>query len=173
MSGPLPGGISRVPPSNRIKYDDQNISPPLSTPSNPIDDVQAAIDELKRRASISASPGFSWGQSGNCTSNTWLTNETVPSDRTGRVFPLDDGQLVAFVVSNELINTFSMQLYEHDGTTFTLLGTFSLTAQRSRTFTSVDFGTISITKGKELAVKVSSGSCKNPVVIGIFSGNYS
>lgn len=124
-------------------------------------DVQSAIEEQKDVIAVTASPGFSWGSSGNTTSNTWLLNDTVPSNKTGRNFPLYNGSLMSISVSNENSNTFTIQLYEHDGTTFTLLTSVALVSQRS---IEVQFTGVSITKGKELAIKQSSGSSKNPVV---------
>jgi hypothetical protein len=134
----------------------------------------AIIEELIRQiAGVSASPGFTWGRSGNVGSGTWLQNDTVPSNLAGRIFPLSNGQLIQLAVTNEGVNTFIVELYEHNGTTYTLLATCALTAVRSKVFGIADFGIVSITNGKELAIKVSSGSCKNPVVAGIFSGTFS
>jgi hypothetical protein len=130
-------------------------------------DVQNAIEEVSYSVSNSASPGFSWGRSGSASSGTWLQNETVPSNITGRNFPFYNGSLTEVSVSNESVNTFSVEIYEHDGTTYTLLATVSLTAQRSNV---QSFTGVSVTKGLELAVKVSSGSGKNIVVQAILRG---
>lgn len=130
-------------------------------------DVQSAIEEVSYSVANSASPGFSWGRSGNVSSGTWLQNETVPSNTTGRNFPFYNGKLTEVSVSNENVNTFSVELYEHDGTVFTLLATVSLSAQRSKV---QSFTGVSVTKGLELAVKVSSGSGKNIVVQAILKG---
>ena len=131
------------------------------------DNVQSVIEELCSRSSASASPGFTWGASGNTTPNSWLLNDTVPSNRTGRNFALYNGELVTISVSNDGINTFDIEVYEHDGTTFTLLATISVVAARTaeQTFTGVN-----ITRGKELAIKQTVGSSKNPVVQVIAKG---
>lgn len=144
-----------------VPYDDQVI------PTNLGDDVQTAIDNLYFSGGVSASPGFSWGRSGSINSGTWLQNETVPSNLAGRAFPLYNGELVQMTVANDGINTFNASLYEHDGTTYTLLATVSLTAQRSKTDS---FTGVIITQGKELAVQITSGSCKNCIVTAIFKG---
>lgn len=125
------------------------------------DEVQGAIEELAEAASSGASPGFSFGRSGNTPSNAYLLNEGVPSNTTGRPVYLTNGHITQLSVANEIVSTFSIQLEEHDGTTFTTLGTFSVTALRSQKFSGLN---IAITSGKELAVKVASGSCKNPIV---------
>ena len=96
------------------------------------ENVQDAIEELFDKVGDSASPGFTWGKGGVVPTNTWLWNEGVPANRTGRNFPLYNGELIQIAVSNEIVNTFDVEIYEHDGTTFTLLATISLTAQRSK-----------------------------------------
>lgn len=131
--------------------------------------VQEAIEELCNNTSASASPGFTWGKSG-AVSNSWLLNDSVPSNLAGRNFSLNSGLLTQVAVSNENINTFDVEIYEHDGTTFTLLATVSIVAARSGVFDDTDFGTVNITQGKELATKIVNGSSKNPVVACILSG---
>lgn len=130
-------------------------------------DVQAAIDSIYATFSGLISPGFTWGRSGNSVSNTWLQNDTVPSNVTGRNFPFYNGQLVTIAVSNEDITTATVELYEHDKVTFTLLATLTLTTQRSK---EQNFIGVPITKGKELAVKIGSGSVKNIVVQLVIKG---
>jgi hypothetical protein len=134
------------------------------------DNVQGAIEEVCNAAAVSASPGFTWGDSGNVVAGTWLINDTVPSNKTGRNFPLYNGVLFQISVANENVNTFDIEVYEHDGTTFTLLATVSIVAARSAVFDSGDFGSVSITRGKELAAQLSSGSAKNVVVQVIAKG---
>jgi hypothetical protein len=155
------GPVYKSSVARSVPYDDQNI------PTNLGDTVQEALDNLYNEAGVSASPGFSWGASGNITANTWLINDTVPSNKTGRNFPLYNGTLELVSVANEIANTFSIEIYEHDGTIFTLLATVSLTAERSK---EQAFTGISITKGKELAIKQVGGSSKNPVVQVIAKG---
>jgi hypothetical protein len=128
------------------------------------ENTQEAIEELCNKAAITASPGFTWESSGNTTSNSWLLNGVVSSNKTGRNFPLYNGVLNQISIANENINTFDIELYEHDGTTFTLLTTVSIIAARSGVFDSSDFGTINLTQGKELAIKQVNGSSKNPVI---------
>lgn len=146
-----------------------------STPFDPAvtgkltsEDVQAAIDELAIKLAQSASPGFTWGRSGNIPASTWLSNDSVPSNTTGRQIGLNSAKIEKVFVSNELANTFNLEVYEHDGATFTLLHTVSMVAQRSGTFTAPS---VPVTTGKELAVKLSTGSAKNIVVGIVLSGS--
>ena len=127
-------------------------------------DVQSAIEELCDKASVSASPGFTFNSPGNASNNTWMQVGQVISNKTGINFPLYNGILFELSVANEISNTFDVELYEHDGSTFTLLATVSVTAARSDTFDSSDFGVVNITHGLELAAKIVNGSAKNPVV---------
>lgn len=108
-----------------------------------------------------ASPGFSFGRSGNVSAGAYLSNESVPSNVTGRPVDLNGARITQVSISNENVNTFTIELEEHDGTTFTSLGTFALTAQRSSKFSNLN---IPITSGKEMSAKVSSGSGKNIIV---------
>lgn len=134
------------------------------------DNVQDAIDEVASGAGTGASPGFSFGRSGNVAAGAYLQNETVPSNITGRPVDLTDGRIIQVSISNESANTFTIELEEHDGTTYTSLGTFSLTAERSKKFTGLN---IAITAGKEIAAKVSAGSAKNPIVTVYVKGDAS
>jgi hypothetical protein len=120
--------------------------------------VQEGFEELCTLVDTSASPGFTWGRSGTVTANTWLLNESVPSNKSGRTIFLTTATLEEVFVSNEQSSTFDLEIYEHDGTTFTLLTTQSLVASRSGSFT---IASIVLTPGKELAIKLVNGSGKN------------
>lgn len=126
------------------------------------EDVQAAIEELDDKVGVSASPGFTWGRSGNNSSGTWLLNDGVPSSRTGRTVNLIGPSIVAYSIANENINTFTVGVYEHEGDSINLvlLGTIPVTAARSAN----GFINFPITQGKQIAVKIESGSPDNIVV---------
>jgi len=120
-------------------------------------------DVPTRAGDVSASPGFTWGKSGNLISGTWLLNDTVPSNKAGRRNFLENAEVIKVFVSSENTDTFDISIYEHTGSgTEVLVGTVSIVAARSGDFDV----TWSITTGKELAVQVSSGSAKN-VQVGI------
>jgi len=137
------------------------------------DTVQEAIEELCNRVLISASPGFAWGRNGNINKNVWLLNNEVSSNLTGIPFALTDGELVNLWIGNEDVKTFDLTLFEHDGDEINLtsLVTVSLTAQRFKSFDITDFGTIAITKDKQLAARVTDGSGKNVKVFAVIKGN--
>lgn len=119
--------------------------------------VQNAIEEIKS----SASPGFGFGRSGVSNSGTYLQNETVPSNVTGRYVYINSPVIKRVFTSNETVGTYSLQVWEHDGNLLNaaLLGTITVTAALGGDFT-VSWAT---TKGKQLAMLISSGSAKNIV----------
>jgi len=121
--------------------------------------TQEAIEELCGYIAISASPGFTWGRSGNVPAGSWLLNDTVPSNLTGRNIFLYNGQIEMVYTSNEITSTYDLSIYEHDGTTYTLLTTISLISGKS--IENYLATPISITNGKELAAKIETGSAKN------------
>jgi hypothetical protein len=135
-------------------------------------DVQGAIEEVNDKVIDIASPGYVFTKSGTV-KNTWLLIGIVPSNVTGINFGFYNGVLSSVTIANEAANTFDVQLYEHDGSTYTLLTTLSMVSVRADEFNSTDFGTVNITKGKELAVKVSSGTGKNVIVTVQISGTLS
>lgn len=124
------------------------------------DNIQLALEWIVDRVAISASPGFTWGKSGNITPNTWLLNDTVPSNLTGRNIFLHNAQIEVVYTSNQSVSTYDLSIYEHDGSTYTLLLTISVVAARG---VEVELSTpISVTNGLELAARITSGSAKNP-----------
>lgn len=112
-----------------------------------------------------ASPGFTYGRTGTTGAGTWLQNETVPSNVVGRPIFTDNGKIIRVAVSNETSQTWTVEIYEHDQTTYTLLYTAAVTpAAKEKIFEGLN---ISITKGKQLAAKIADSSpnpAKNPLV---------
>jgi len=132
--------------------------------------VQDAIDELCAAVDVSASPGFTWGRSGNgIAATSYLLNDTVPSNQSGRMVPLT-GEIVTVFVANANSNTFDITIQRRTGPgTFTDLATISLTAERVKTET---LGVpVAVSLNDEIAVKVSSGTCDYPVVGVVIKGS--
>lgn len=127
--------------------------------------ILAFIEEIVRQiAVITASPGFTWGRSGNVNSGAYLLNDTVPSNLAGRTIPLQDGNLVKVFVTNQNSNTFDIEIVRRDpGPTFIVIATVSLVSQRKKVET---FSGVTINEEDELAVRVSSGSGKN-IIVGV------
>jgi len=127
------------------------------------EDVQAAIEEAKNTAAPGASPAFSLGRSGNTPPGSWLLRVGgPPSNKTGIPIRAGSPKIIGISVGNEDVNTFDVEVYEHEGDeiNLTLLTTVSVVAARTGTF-SVN---VSCTQGRQLAAKITSGSAKNPGV---------
>lgn len=127
-------------------------------------DVQAAIEEI----GASASPGFSWGRGGNNSTNTWLNNEGVPSNRSGRFIFIANPELAVIFCSNRNISTYTISVYEHEGDeiNLTLLDSLSVVAARGAFKTTA----IPVTAGRQLAIQITSGSAQDIVAGVILKG---
>jgi len=145
------------PHAQTIPYDNTN-EPDCDLVS---ETVQEALDELCTKINESASPGFTWGRSGNLPNNTWLLNDTVPSNRAGRTVMFDGLTVTDVFVATEDIDTYDIGIFSHDGNevNLTLLTTVSIIASRSAQFTVSS----PVAKNKQLASRITSGSAKNLV----------
>ena len=125
------------------------------------DNVQEAIEEINQTVITSASPGFSFGRASNVNAGTWLQCETVPSNKAGRYVYIANPVIERLFVSNENLATFTIEIYEHEGNevNLTLLSSHTVTAARGDDFT---VG-VSATSGRQLALRLSSGSARNVV----------
>lgn len=128
--------------------------------------VQNAIEEI----GASASPGFSWGRAGGLFASTWLqVDGGVPSNSAGRYVAINSPVVSLFFCSSDTVSTFTLTLYEHDGNAVNLnaLGTLVVTAGISGSTGTISWPT---TKGKQLAVRLTSGSANNLVAGAILKG---
>ena len=132
-------------------------------------DVESAIKELSSSAAIAAAPGFTWGRSGNSPSNTWLLNDTVPANRSGRTVMMTDAKIEKASVATENIATYDIGIYQHEGNevNLTLLYTVNVVATRSAQFT---VPSVAAGLGKQIAIQITSGSARNLVVGLIMKG---
>ena len=157
--------------SGRDQYSQVAESVPFDNDTNGFtsDDVQGAIEEVGASVSVSVSPGFSWGRSGNLPTNTWLQNETVPSNKSGRIVTFSSPEIVRIYSASEDIDTYTLTIYEHEGDEINLTSLTTLSVVSSR---NGDSGiiSVSVTSGRQLGVKLTSGSAKNLVVGMILTG---
>ena len=117
------------------------------------DNVQDALEEI----GASASPGLSFGRAGSLSVGTWLRRVgEIPSNQTGIIVGINNPEVTRVLCSNRNVETYTIQVYEHDGNSvnLALLGSVTVTAKRGDTF-SVNFPT---TKNKQLAVRLSAAS---------------
>ena len=130
--------------------------------------LQDAVEEVLATSESVASPGFTYGSSGNV-KNSYLQNETVPSNLTGRLIYLGDPELLGVAVSVSQSGTFEVEIYEHDKTTFTLVATLAVTNDDGAS--EIYAIPITLTSGLELAAKINNlGSARNPVVFALIKG---
>lgn len=108
----------------------------------------------------SSSPGFTWTRSGNIPAGTWLQVGVSPSNLASHTVDIDNPKMKKVTVTTTNDSTFDLEFYERDGNTFTLVHTASVVAGRKEEF-DID---VNLTKGRELAVKLSSGSAFGLVV---------
>lgn len=147
---------------SKIKVSPVARSTPFDNTSNGFtsDNVQGAIEEI----GASASPGFTWGRSGSISAGTWLLNDGVPSNKAGRTIVLGDSKIVRIFTATEDLNTYTLELYWHEGNeiNLTYLGVLSVTGSRAGS----GIVSISVPNGKQLAARIGAGSAKN-IVAGI------
>lgn len=118
----------------------------------------------------SASPGYTFGKDGNATLGTWLRNENVPSNKAGRRVAIFDPIIRQISASCELVGTFNLGIYTHDGNevNLTLVDTLNIVAARGAT-KDVE---ITIAQNKQIAVRVDSGSTQNVLCTVIVNGRF-
>lgn len=122
------------------------------------EDVQSVIEELCHRIEDSASPGFTWGDSGNV-NNSYLLNDTVPSNKSGRLCSVT-GNIVTMFLSIENATAVTIQIQRRVGVVFTTIASITtLATERTKIITVA----VPVTFGDELCAYVN-GSCKSPVI---------
>lgn len=122
------------------------------------DNVQEAIEEI----GASASPGFSFGRSGNSSQNTWLRRPgNVVSNRAGVSVAINNPVIKKVAVSNRNVETYEILIYEHEGDqiNLTLLDTVTVLNDRGGIF---DVN-ILVTQGRQLAVRIGNINSGNNV----------
>lgn len=134
-----------------------------------IDCVTLAFMEemIAQLSGFSASPGYTWGDSGNISSGSYLLNETVPSNRAGRIVTLSNGEIAQVYVANQNNSTATIEIVKRVGGTFSAVTSISLSSERTK---AEDKSGVLVTKGDELACRIASGSVRNVVVGAIIRG---
>lgn len=147
-----------VAPVAKSIYFDPDNSPDCDLES---EDIQDVIEELCEKVSVSASPGFSFGSGGNVGSGSWLSNETVPSNISGRYVYINNAIVEEVFVSSQNIGTFTLGVYHHEGdeTNLTKLGDVTVINSRGASF-QVSWA---VPLGTQLATMIEDGAVKNPV----------
>jgi hypothetical protein len=125
------------------------------------DDISLVEEMIGQKVGVSASPGFTWGRSGNAPTGAYLSNDSVPSNVAGRKVPVSTGVITTIFIDSEELSTFDISVFKHPSP-FTILATVSVVAAKGGTFPIALPPTV--TNADILGTQVTSGSCKNPVV---------
>lgn len=115
-----------------------------------------------------AAPPFSMGRKGNTSSNTWLEDQGISTNVVGIPIFLDNGKIARVAVDNEDSTTYSVGIYEHDKVTYDLLYTITVSGSTDQVDDDLD---VTLTKGKQLAGRLLTGSAKNIKLIISLRGN--
>lgn len=105
------------------------------------------------RISAIASPGFSFSRLG-VVQNSWLSFEGVPSNQTGAPMHFTDAVVLGYVIATSKIDTYDVEIYEHDTSTFTLLSTLNIVSKDFEK--KILASPVSLTTDKRLGAKISS-----------------
>jgi len=112
----------------------------------------------------SASPGYTWGIPGTQTAGTWLHNDGQASNLSGRAVQFAAPVIKTVGLRSGAADTYNLGIYEHDGTTYTLLYTIVTTASRAEDIIGLS---VAVTQGKELAVRITSGTITDGLVVSL------
>jgi hypothetical protein len=122
------------------------------------EEVQAAIEELRDQINTAASPGFTWGNSG-VVNNAYLLNDTVPSNKSGRIVPVT-GNIKQIFLSLELATAVTIEIRRRVGLVYTpITSVTTLPAERLKIINV----SVPVVFGDELSAYVN-GNCKSPVL---------
>lgn len=142
--------------SDVVLADEANLGPGNS------DDRLVSFKDLDTTIAQSASPGFTFGRSGNLPSNTWLLNESVPSNLAGRYVYVANAVIREIFVAVQNIATFDVAIYHHlgDETSLTFLFSQTVTSSRGGAFSV----SVACPTGVQLAARIENGAAKQAVV---------
>ena len=151
------GGFSRIihvtiPDAEDIYFDDSNIDIEA-------DDVQEIIEKIVQAVVVSASPGFTWGDRGVLSSGSYLLNDNVPSNISGRLVTLENAAITdIFITMKSSANVDFDIRVRGPGNSFSTLYTFNTNGARA-TVLNVN---VPVNYEDELAIRVSPNSTDKP-----------
>jgi hypothetical protein len=126
-------------------------------------EILAFIEEaVIQNSRINASPGFTWGDSGNV-KNSYLLNDTVPSNLAGRCSPVT-GEIVAIFMTAQTANSGTVSIRRRDGLIFTDLVVVSYSGLRKITIILPQGNRPQIAFNDELTCYVNNIPVRSPVI---------
>ena len=131
-------------------------------------DICFAINHL----SVTATPGFTWGDSG-VIKNAYLLNDSVPSNKSGRLVTIT-GQIVSiFIATESTTDEYTLQIRRRVGNTFTTIATISADDGDGLRIYNLSIS-VAVAEGDELAAYLKKSGNKgatNPVCGIIIQGS--
>jgi hypothetical protein len=114
-----------------------------------------------------ASQTISFAKAGNAPENTWLqTLGLSPSNNIGMPVVLSSSKIKVIEAVSD-VDTYDVEIYEHDTMTYTLLDTISVSAASGVRSAGLN---VPITDGKRLAAKIVNGSASDVIVTCVIKG---
>lgn len=125
------------------------------------EEAQSAIEEVQANVSADLSYSHTMGRSGSVPSSTYLLNDSIPSNLSGKNNALNNAKIVKVSVSNQGATALTVELLTHDGdeVNLTVIGSVTTPAQRSSTFT-VSYP-VAVNKQVAIRLAAASASAKN------------
>lgn len=105
-------------------------------------------------------PAFAYARQGSVPTNTWLMSNGIPSNVSGVPNPFVGAEITKVFIDSGSQSTYTIEIYEHDHVTFTLLGSYTVTSAFGAEFST----NLPVTQGRIFAVKLSAGSASNITV---------
>lgn len=99
-------------------------------------------------------PAFKLARQGALATSTWLLADGIPSNLVGHRIGFPDAVLKAIDIDSSSISSFEITVYEHDHIVYTAIATATVSAA----YGSTNLLDISVTTGKNLAARVTSGA---------------
>ena len=119
------------------------------------DNAQEAIEENREQILKSASPGFTFGRPNVIFNNTFLFNEGVSSNMSGRTMGFLDAELIKITYNTRDEASYDIQIYQHDGNfqNATLITTQTVNNNNKGSF---DLTNVSLTIDRQFAIRINN-----------------
>lgn len=165
--------------SGRDEFEQHAVETPIDNSTidclDTAENVQEAFEEICTKidnATEQATPGFTWGASGSI-KNSYLLNDTVPSNLAGRVCTVTGNLTDIFITTQNTTDEYTLEIRKRNGAGFTTIATL-VTADNDGLRKYITSGLmIPVTAGDELAAYIKKSGNKgatNPVCGIILSG---
>lgn len=147
----------------------------INTGVGNLDDRAVTFKNLSDVVAVSASPGYSYGDTGKI-NNAWLLRPGgPPSNKTGINLGLAFPILNKITCGSEAASTYDIEIHQHDGggLNMTLITTVTVPNVAKYEFSVAEIYPLTnpILQNRHVAVRITNGAVKNPGVDLQFSGS--